>query len=377
MKNYLLKHPLNCLLGIILFLGFQTKAQENKNVKFIETVHDFGDLKEEVGQATHEFKFKNAGTTPIKLTDVKASCGCTTPDWTKDNVTPGKDGIVKATYSTTNRPGPFTKTITVKAQPENGQEEVHILTIKGNVIPRPKGIQDWYPTVLGSIRASSNHVAFGKTYNDEKKEQKLVFYNESEKPIQILSYDLPSHISATSNKKSINPKDSAFINITFDANKIDDWGFLHTQIKIKTDDENTPEKVIYISADRQENFDKLTQEQKDNGPRITFDKVTHDFGTIKAGKKVDTEYVFKNTGKSELIIRKTKASCGCTATQPEKTRLKPGESSKIKATYDSTGKKGNENKTITVISNDPTNPSIVLTIKGVVEDDSSTQPTSK
>ena len=369
MKKYLTIQSVNWFSVLVLFMGtnFNLFAQENKNVKFIETVHDFGDIKEEVGQATHEFKFTNAGNAAIKLTDVKASCGCTTPDWTKDEVAPGKEGIVKATYSTTNRPGPFTKTITVKAQPTGGQEEVHILTIKGNVIPRPKGIQDWYPTVMGSIRATTNHIAFGKIYNDEMKTQKIVFYNESDKPIQIQNFDTPSHISATSDKKTINPKDSIAISVTYDANKIDDWGFLHTQIKIKTNDENTPEKVVYISADRQENFEKLTQEQKDNGPRITFDKMVHDFGTIQAGKKVETEFVFKNTGKSELIIRKTKASCGCTATQPEKTRLKPGESSKIKATYDSTGKKGNENKTITIISNDPTNPSITLTIKGVVE----------
>ncbi len=376
MKKYLSNYQakFSWLLLAVLSLSININAQENKNVKFIETVHDFGDLKEEVGQATYEFKFKNAGSVPLKLTDVKASCGCTTPDWTKDDVAPGKEGNIKATYNTTNRPGPFTKTITVKAQPDNGQEEVHVLTIKGNVIPRPKGIQDWYPTVLGSIRATSNHIAFGKIYNDEKKEQKLIFYNEGDKPVQIQGYDLPAHINATSDKKTINPKDSITIVVNFDANKIDDWGFLHTQIKIKTDDSNTPEKVIYISADRQENFDKLTQEQKDNGPRITFDKVTHDFGNIKAGKKVDTEYVFKNTGKSELIIRKTKASCGCTATQPEKSKLKPGESSKIKVTYDSTGKKGNENKTITVVSNDPTNPSIVLTIKGIVEEEGQQQP---
>lgn len=359
----------------MVFMGLGLYAQDNKTVKFTETIYDFGEIKEEQGQASHEFKFKNAGTVPVKLTDVKASCGCTTPDWTRDNVAPGKEGMVKAIYNTANRPGPFQKTITVKAQPENGQEEVHIITIKGNVIPRPKGIQDWYPTVLGSIRASTNHCAFGKIYNTEKKSQKIVFYNETDKPVNILKYDTPAHISVTSDKKTVNPKDSIKIDVTYDANKVDDWGFLHTQIKIMTDDSNTPEKVIYISADRQENFEKLTEQEKANGPRITFEKVVHDFGTIKAGQKVNTEFVFKNTGKSELIIRKTKASCGCTASNPEKTRLKPGESSKINAVYDSTGKKGNENKTITIISNDPTNPSIVLTIKGIVEENpASTSP---
>jgi ribonuclease PH len=111
MKKYLPTYQVkfNWLLLVFFTLSFNVNAQENKNVKFIETVHDFGDLKEEVGQATYEFKFKNAGSVPIKLTDVKASCGCTTPDWTKDEVAPGKDGIVKATYNTTNRPGPSRK----------------------------------------------------------------------------------------------------------------------------------------------------------------------------------------------------------------------------------------------------------------------------
>ena len=130
------------ILSVLMSLGLNLNAQDNKFIKFKETVHDFGEIKEGVEQASHEFKFTNVGNTAIKLVDVKPSCGCTTPDWTKDEVAPGKEGIVKATYSTTNRPGPFLKTITVKAQSTDGQEEVHVLKLKGNVILTHKCAQN-------------------------------------------------------------------------------------------------------------------------------------------------------------------------------------------------------------------------------------------
>ena len=150
----------------MLFLCFSMLfAQEKKSIKFVEEIHDFGKLKEEQGKADFEFKFNNNGAVAIKLTDVKASCGCTTPQWTDEDVLPGKTGTINASYSTTNRPGPFTKTITVKALPKDGVEEIHVLTIKGEVIPKVKGPADWYPTQMGSLRGTTNHFAFGKIFN--------------------------------------------------------------------------------------------------------------------------------------------------------------------------------------------------------------------
>ena len=72
----------------------------------------------------------------------------------------------------------------------------------------------------------------------------------------------------------------------------------------------------------------------------------------------------KNNGKSDLIIRKTKASCGCTAVTMGETILSPGQSTTIRATFDSTGKSGRQYKSITVITNDPQHPETLLTITG-------------
>ncbi|MBL7876151.1 MAG: DUF1573 domain-containing protein [Cyclobacteriaceae bacterium] len=92
------------------------------------TSHDFGKIKQGI-PATHEFKFTNTGKTPLIITNVQASCGCTTPDWTKEPVMPGGQGFIKATYNAAS-PGAFNKTVTVTANIETGFVQ---LTIRGEV----------------------------------------------------------------------------------------------------------------------------------------------------------------------------------------------------------------------------------------------------
>ena len=76
------------------------------------------------------FKIKNTGEAPLVLTRVIASCGCTTPEWTKEPIAPGKTGDIKITYNPKDRPGPFVKTISVYS---NGKTGSFILTIRGEV----------------------------------------------------------------------------------------------------------------------------------------------------------------------------------------------------------------------------------------------------
>jgi hypothetical protein len=102
-----------------------------ENLDFKTEVHDFGTV-EEGPTADFEFSFTNTGKEPILLQNVHASCGCTTPSYSKDPVLPGKSGIVKASYNTSGRPGPFTKSITVATN-----AGTKVLTIKGTVEKAP------------------------------------------------------------------------------------------------------------------------------------------------------------------------------------------------------------------------------------------------
>lgn len=86
-------------------------------------------------------------------------------------------------------------------------------------------------------------------------------------------------------------------------------------------------------------------------PKIEFDKDVHDFGKINEGDKVETEFIVKNLGESDLIIADAKASCGCTVPEWPKQPIPPGSSAPIKVSFDSNGKPGGQNKTITLTTN--------------------------
>jgi hypothetical protein len=92
-----------------------------------------------------------------------------------------------------------------------------------------------------------------------------------------------------------------------------------------------------------------------DGPVLTLEKQTHDFGKIKPGDIVNYDFKFTNTGKAPLIITDGYASCGCTKPTWPTAPVKPGESGVIHVTFDSKGKLGLQDKLITITAN--TNPS--------------------
>lgn len=96
-----------------------------------------------------------------------------------------------------------------------------------------------------------------------------------------------------------------------------------------------------------------TTEEKPDGPLpvAVFESVDHDFGTINEGQKVIHVYKVKNTGEAPLIIQSAQPSCGCTAPDWTKDPIPVGGSGFVKAEFDSKGKPGINNKTITVTAN--------------------------
>ncbi len=119
------------ILTSIFSLGFAFAFAQGV-ITFETTTHEFGDVKETGGPIAHEFKFKNTGDQPIIISNVQASCGCTTPDWTKTPVAPGQTGLIKAQYNPLGRPGQFNKSLTISS---NSVEASTVIFIKGNVVP--------------------------------------------------------------------------------------------------------------------------------------------------------------------------------------------------------------------------------------------------
>jgi len=108
------------------------------------------------------------------------------------------------------------------------------------------------------------------------------------------------------------------------------------------------------NQNRQQQNQKSPREKKaENAPKtsISFEKKKHDFGEIQEGDVVTEKFSFTNSGDEPLIISNAKGSCGCTVPSWPKEPIPPGESDEIEVKYNSSNKKGNERKTVTITGN--------------------------
>lgn len=89
----------------------------------------------------------------------------------------------------------------------------------------------------------------------------------------------------------------------------------------------------------------------EGAPSMKFVEETYDFGKIKDGEKVSYDFIFKNEGKTPLIIKDATATCGCTVPEWPKEPVAPGQSGKISVVFNSAGKSGLQDKIVTITAN--------------------------
>ncbi len=353
------------ITSCLMLISVLTFAQAKPTIQFQSKVYDYGKIKEADGVAKGVFTFTNIGNDTLRITAVRPSCGCTASSYTKDPIPPGGTGSIEAGYNAAGRPGHFNKAITVTTNdPDNA---TIVLSIKGEVIPKPKSKADEYPNKIGNLYFKTNHLAFQDLKENQVKTDTFRLYNNGKKEMSIKFNNLPLFLKAEIKDPVIKPDMESVIVVTYDAKARADYGYVFDKFFLTTDDVDQPEKLLYVSANIVQDFSWMTEKNKKKAPHILFEAESHDFGSVKVGTNVEYSFKFKNVGKSTLKILKTKASCGCTATDPVKTVLKKGESSEIKVVFNTTGRKGNQHKTITVITNDPDKSVIVLHIQGNVE----------
>ncbi len=351
----------------LLIFGVTVNAQYAQTKMQLSVIeHDFGTFKEEAGRQTFDFIVTNTGTEPLVIQNVVASCGCTTPEWTKQPIPAGGKGKVTAIYDPKDRPGVFNKTLSVYT---NTKPEIVILVIKGEVTAREKAVEELFTFLVGAVRFESQNLAFTNVKKTEKKIRVMQLVNTSTAPVKVEFEGLPAHLTIKANPETLKPGQKGLVEGTYDATKNPGWGSVYDMVKIKLN--GVPQENAYysISANLVEDFSSLSKEDLTNAPVFKVASTTVDLGIIKGSTQNDIEFKFTNEGKNDLIIRNIRATCGCTAVQQgnQGIGIKPGESSSIKAVYNSGNDKGKVTKAIYVYTNDPKNSEVVLMLNADVE----------
>lgn len=110
-------------------------SSQNSNYpafKFEKEVFDFGEIKEGE-KVSHDFKFKNIGTAPLIISSATATCGCTIPEYPKEPLAPGAEGVIRVIFNSAGKPGMQNKIVSITANTNPTLTELNIL---GNVLPK-------------------------------------------------------------------------------------------------------------------------------------------------------------------------------------------------------------------------------------------------
>ena len=336
-------------------------------LEFEKETHDFGQIKETNASVEYSFSFVNTGDAPSKIINVKASCGCTTSYWTKEEILPGDSGLVTALYSTVNRPGPFTKSLLVTSSASNSEIS---LFITGHVTPRAKTIEDRLTIKLGAMRVKYRSFNLEKITNEKPVVKKFDVYNNSDSVLVFIadSTETPDHLRLAFEPLELQPKEEGLIKITYDPVKKNDLGYQTDGVIFLTNEKTDSIKRIRVTTTIEEYFAPVSEEELAMVPKLAFKKKSHDFGKVEKGSVLTAAFILTNEGKQDLNIRQVKANCDCIRTTSETDTLKPGEEAKMNVTFDTEGRKGKQFKSVSIFSNDPIQPSQMIQVKATIKE---------
>ncbi|WP_425392392.1 DUF1573 domain-containing protein [Ekhidna sp.] len=352
---------MKAIFSFISLLFFLNLTGQPK-LSFEVTDHDFGNILEEAGPVEYTFNFVNNGETPIKITGVKASCGCTTPGWTREEVMPGDSGFVKAKYNPRNRPGRFRKSLRIST---NDPSSSTTLYIGGFVKPKPKTPEEEYPIIAGSLRLKYRGLNIGKVTTEKPIVKTFDVFNYTDSTVSLQEEDIlvPDHIQIALLPDSLSRREFGELKIIYDPKAKSDYGYVSDNIQLSPNGDQGLSVIAVI----EEYFPEMTAEELDNAPKLELPERSYDFGKATAGVMVEKEFELTNSGKDKLELRAIKSNCGCLTYEIKKKGIKKGKSQTLKVFFDTSEMRGNQYKSITLYSNDPVAPTQIITIKGKVE----------
>ena len=285
------------VLSMLFLFGERASAQ----IRFDRTIYDFGDVKEQNGKVEYTFSYENLGEKPVVILNVMSGCGCTTPHYSRKPVLKGERAEVRVVFDPTNRPGHFSKSVSILTSASNTP---YTLTLRGNVLSRPKTIDELYPfDVADGLRLSINYHSFDYISRGERLEQRIGVVNTSSKVVRLRL--LPRETSGLMHVEApaeLRGGESAEIIISyFVPQQSKRYGTLEDMFALEVNGRQTT-TFITANAIAVDKFDRDTDDI--SRPSCELSKKIIKFGNLKYGKKSeDSSVVISNDGETDLIIR--------------------------------------------------------------------------
>ena len=352
---------------IVELVGTETvgmpEAPDEGDAVFDKLVHDIGDVSMDDGPLTCTFTVTNNGTEPLVLFEVVSSCGCTDVTWTREPLQPGKSGTISATFKNEDGPFPFDKTLTVYI---SGQRKPVILRLRGTVHEKKKSLSELYGAQkLGDFGLKARDYKAGVLKQGLTVSETATVANLGKKPLKVEFTEVSEHLKLNVSPNPIPAGSTATLVFTIEAAP----GLYgkHTYTAVPVLNGRKASAPLSVWSTTRENFDKWTDEERNNGAIPVFENSTANFGIVKAGDPVEVTFNCSNRGKSTFHIYQA---------DPEDSALKvleitdcePGGKGLVRVSLNTSAvEKGEAVIMLTLTTNSPLRPVVNLFVAGQIQ----------
>ena len=345
----------------LLFTTIGLSAQSS--IRWFNEEHDFGAFKEDSGLVTCQFKGINISNEPLTIVNARATCGCTTPEYSYDPFAPGDTITVTVSYDPEGRPGRFSKKVYLRNSNDEGQDE---LKIRGVVIGSVETLKNRYPITYGKVRLQRDMVALGEVSRGRAKAEFISVYNQTTDTIEPTLKYVPEHIKSSIIPAVIPPGEQASVSFHFDAFYCEKWGVVEDSVVMISDAHDGEEITFDVTANIIPDFSKLTPEERMNAPIVEIENDRIDFGKVdRNGEPITKEFQIKNNGKNPLKIYRVYSPEDGVEVFADKEKIKGEKSTKVKVKVTPSQLKGELlNARIVFVVNDPMNSQPVVRVVG-------------
>ena len=371
MKNALL------IMAVLLMGSFGLSAQdqgyfkEADVIRFDKKVHDFGDVLIAEGPVTCLFTFTNIGTKPLVVHNVISSCGCTTPEWTREPVKPGATGTIQATFSNDQGPYPFDKALTVYVGVGSSSlDRPVVLRLRGVSHEQKKDLDEVFTTHIGSLGLRKDQTSIGYIDQGVVKSDQMQVANLSKSELTVETATATPGLTITVTPNPIPARSMARLTYVVDPARMGEtaWGRQQFEATFRLNGRDYPDKLS-VSGVIKDCFENLSKSDIENAGVPVIDRSYFEFGEVRKGASVAASYTIRNKGKNPLVIHKVEGQGGASVETRMPLIIKPGGKADVKVKLDTSSLDytGEVIEVLTVITNAPSKPLLNLFITGNVK----------
>ncbi len=335
------------------------------------TTLDLGTARDTVKVLYGRLPLVNQGDSSLVIVNTQSSCGCTVATYTSQPIAPGDTGWINIAYDVRSIPGPISKKVLVYT---NGHPRRSAIKVAGKVIGSPQNVTDHYPVAIGPVSLSHSILPLGETYQGHGVNAYFSGYNTASDTVQVAASQVPDGLAVNVLPQQVEPGGTFIVSAYYAAGTHSQWGLNQEQFVLEAAPLHTPSSTVAgmgrltVTATVKEDFSKLTDKQRAKAPVALLSGDKADFGQYDSAgtASLQQQFTITNAGKQPLEIRRLQTSADGVGATASATRIKPGKSAAVTVTVAPTLLQGKPllNETLTVITNDPSQPVQLVRLVG-------------